>query len=1104
MDPNDQPEPTLPPAEQMRARRLAKLAAANTASSSSATTESSQTRSSSPASRAATPTVDNAAIAPKPTEPSKPPTININPAPPSQPAAAATGAPSQKPAETKTGGKATPTSVSSGIVRNKAKRTAADIDPASATPPPATEAPAKRPQAESIEDWTDSTLSHLFRLTVDSTRTTDRHGHHLTFLPNLSQELQDRGQPLKLTADDLDAAILEAATAVPHKRPLLQYLLPCWKNVMRALKPLREPPADKLSVLQEAKRLCMSNCIFALTVPELFGREANPEHDTLAPYLLRGLSHDDGICLDFIQEAVARIPDDDTITPIFTNAMVQISNQLSRMTMNDGYQSYMDVLLTYARFKPLVEALAEHPIFQMAQSAPNIEKFTLLGPFFRISPLQPEVAKVYFSGPRTLDKGRIKNAQDALQIGLAAYQTDLHTVAMAFARAGDKPKSRLLDWFAYIMNVNHKRRAMQVNPKEVASDGFMMNVNAVLDRMCEPFMDASFDRMERIDINYLKRQPRIDISDETKLNADQTQSDEFYAKKATGSSNFVSELFFLNLAAHHYGSGSTKQKLKDLGKDIKRMEQQLALLESQRHRAAGNQMTLTLVEGHLKNFTAALERAISYQYAVEGVLSDEKTQAKSLLFMRYVSVWLIRVASQSNYVPSKGLKLPLPDDQPEAFSCLPEYALQNVVDNFKFVFRYVPQIILSAIGDEMIVLAVTFLESSEYIRNPYLKSSLVTLLFSGTWPIYHLRNGALGDALTSTKFANTYLLHSLMKFYIECESTGMSSQFYDKFNIRYEIFQVIKCVWPNDVYKRQLTEQSETNRSFFVRFVNLLLNDATYVLDEALSKFPKIHDLQKELRETPDMPQDTRQQKETELQQAEDQASSYMQLANETVAMMKLFTNALSDAFTMPEIVQRLAGMLDYNLDILAGQKSRQLRVENPEKYHFSPRTLLPELIDIYLNLSGKVSFVEAVANDGRSYKTDTFNNASRILATKGLSDPSKLAAWNALKDKFAKAKEIADQVEQDFGEIPSEFEDPIMGDLMKDPVILPSHHIVDRSTIIQHLLSDPKDPFTRQAMTIEDAIPADDLRERINAWKKEKLAAAKAKLADAMDTTED
>lgn len=62
-------------------------------------------------------------------------------------------------------------------------------------------------------------------------------------------------------------------------------------------------------------------------------------------------------------------------------------------------------------------------------------------------------------------------------------------------------------------------------------------------------------------------------------------------------------------------------------------------------------------------------------------------QTLSLQFMRYVSVWLLRVASGTDYIPGKEFQLPLSANKPEAFSCLPEYALQNVVENFKFVFR---------------------------------------------------------------------------------------------------------------------------------------------------------------------------------------------------------------------------------------------------------------------------------------------------------------------------------------------------------------------------------------------------------------------------------
>lgn len=741
----------------------------------------------------------------------------------------------------------------------------------------------------------------------------------------------------------------------------------------------------------------------------------------------------------------------------------------------------------------------------MAQSAPGIEKHTILGPFFRISPLQTEVTKTYFASPRSISREAIKNAQNALQITLTTHQLDLKDIINAFVRASIDTRNKLLDWFAYIMNVNHKRRAIQVDPKEVASDGFMMNVTVILDYLCEPFMDTTFSKIDRIDIGYFKRSPRVDIKEETKLNADQAQSDSFYSHKLEGPSNFISEIFFLTLAAHHYGSEATNAKLKNLDKDIKYYEKHIKKLEADRLKFINTPAQLAMFDLGLRRHTEVLEKSISLKYAIEGCLFDEKMQGRSLQFMRYVSVWLLRVASQTDYKPDQELKLPLPKDQPEAFQCLPEYALLDIVENFMFVFRYIPKVIMSAVGDELVALCVAFLESSEYVRNPYLKSKLVTLLFNGSWPIYHLSKGVLGDVMTNSNFSNKHLLHAVMKFYIECESTGAHTQFYDKFNIRYEIFQIIKCVWTNDFYKNQLGRQSRIDRPFFVRFVNLLLNDATYVLDEALSKFPKIHDVEKELREKQDMTQEERGQKEEELRTLESQATSYMQLANETVAMMQLFTKALRDSFTLPEVVGRLAGMLDYNLEILVGPKSQNLRVEDSaRKYHFNPKTLMPDVVEIFLNLGGAQSFVEAVADDGRSYKPETFKKASQIMTKKNLKAPEELEAWDQFTARVAKAKEVLDQAEQDFGDAPEEFEDPLLGMLMSDPVVLPSQNIVDRSTIIQHLLSDETDPFTRMPMKIEDAVPADDLRQRIEAWKKEKLAAARAaKGVDVMDTSE-
>ena len=100
-------------------------------------------------------------------------------------------------------------------------------------------------------------------------------------------------------------------------------------------------------------------------------------------------------------------------------------------------------------------------------------------------------------------------------------------------------------------------------------------------------------------------------------------------------------------------------------------------------------MQRSVIQRSHQNAVQVVEKSIALKYSIEGVVLDQSMQTLSLQFMRYVSVWLLRVASGIDYIPGRPFKLPLPDTRPDTFSCLPEYALQDVVDNFKFVFRYV-------------------------------------------------------------------------------------------------------------------------------------------------------------------------------------------------------------------------------------------------------------------------------------------------------------------------------------------------------------------------------------------------------------------------------
>lgn len=212
------------------------------------------------------------------------------------------------------------------------------------------------------------------------------------------------------------------------------------------------------------------------------------------------------------------------------------------------------------------------------------------------------------------------------------------------------------------------------------------------------------------------------------------------------------------------------------------------------------------------------------------------------------------------------------------------------------------------------------------------------------------------------------------------------------------------------------------NPDFFVRFVALLLNDVTYVMDNSLTALGDIHRLQRELETPGALTDQEREDKEKALDKAEKDASSYMTLGNETVAMLKLFTAVLADAFSQPEIVHRLAGMLDYNLNALVGPRCRDLKVNNPEKYGFNPKVLLVDFSEVYLNLRKKQSFIEAIARDGRSYKPEIFTELQNLLDRFELRSIQERADLKKLAQEVEVVKKLEELGEKELGEIPDEF----------------------------------------------------------------------------------
>ena len=162
----------------------------------------------------------------------------------------------------------------------------------------------------------------------------------------MRQELEEQNAPLQLNVNLLEQAILEAGSKTGKLSPF-DYMLGCWKRVSKQFRALKaKPDESKLGVMREARRICMSYCIFAVTMADsMFGRET-PSSSPLLPHLLVDSEDDRGLCHDFLQELASRFAEDETAQEAIVWAVENLSQALAKMTMNDNYKPYVLVSLS--------------------------------------------------------------------------------------------------------------------------------------------------------------------------------------------------------------------------------------------------------------------------------------------------------------------------------------------------------------------------------------------------------------------------------------------------------------------------------------------------------------------------------------------------------------------------------------------------------------------------------------------------------------------------------------------------------------------------------------------------------------------------------------
>lgn len=742
------------------------------------------------------------------------------------------------------------------------------------------------------------------------------------------------------------------------------------------------------------------------------------------------------------------------------------------------------------KIRPICSAIVQMKEFM----APFISKakgqemqfLTFLGPFLSLSVFAEDddkVVKKYFSSTNMTHES-LQFIRSTLQEQLANARESMFTIFRNLLLNVNSRDSVVL-FFSKVMNANAKWTQFQPDFTLLSRGGFMVNVLCCLQKLCLKV------KLEKVDPLYIFYETsKLVLASETKTKASQDEYDRWCEKNKAQwkqeNPSFPTECFFLTMQAHHLSIIPLSRTFNRRQRDINELHGMISDLEG-----SATQWKDTPAEARnsalLKRFKQQLTQLIRQRTCYMIAIVDDILLSESMRFYSTFIQFLLKIACPD----PQQLSLPLPAEVPELFTVLPEFYVEDIAEHLLFIIQYSPAALEGNTLNDLVMFLIVFICSPHYFKNPYLVAKLVEVLFVLN-PTIQPRTRHFYDAIENHPLATQHLGSALMKFYTDIETTGSSNEFYDKFSIRYHISIIFKSLWQNTQYQDVVVAESQSGQEF-VRFINMLINDTTFLLDESLNSLKSIHEVQeaKKDREAWNaLSMETRQSRERQLQQDERQCKSYLTLTKETLIMLHYLTKLIQKPFMRPELADRIAAMLNFNLQQLCGPKCKDLKVEQPEKYGFEPKKLLELISDIYLHLDCP-KFVHFLASDERSYRKELYQIATRRMEKSGIKTPMDIERFRDLASRVEQCRIKLNQAEIDYGDIPDEFRDPLMDTLMSDPVRLPtSGNIMDRSIIMRHLLNSSTDPFNRQELKEEMLEPVTDLKERIQKWINQKKGA--------------
>lgn len=664
-------------------------------------------------------------------------------------------------------------------------------------------------------------------------------------------------------------------------------------------------------------------------------------------------------------------------------------------------------------------------------------------------------------------------------------------------------RNECLKWIGDCLESN-KNRSQEwskfVNTSDLyAGDDFFMNLLVILLNLSQPFSKCGSNLLLKIDPSYSlnDRQHFRGFDKETKF----IKIDEDVEIIPKNEYNFITECFYATMKCYQLSFIVINQKLLKINQELVRTQSIYNDLNAQFQNDSIDPV---------RQAKALCENYTCEYFNFKTSICQPNLNEMSMKFLSAYSTWMVHLVfcdEKSENLATIKSNWSLTKHNRKLLSLIPEFFLNNLSEFILFLSRFNNNFLQITINNDsdgilssLFTFIITFMADSKILFNPHYRAGLAECLEVFLPNVNAKRKSNVlfyNDSKLTNLFANhpaaDKLVDSIVSVFVSIESAV--THFEQKFNYRRPMYEIIEYLLTIEYHRNKLKDMEDyakknienSDQPLFLRFVNLLINDANYLLIEGLLYLEKIRDKQLEFDNLTTTNQQERDQFMANLKHMIMIAKFHNIMSSKTLNALKLLTNQFRDIFCHQVLVDRIATMLNDFLLHLVGPKRRKLIVKNFKEVEFNPQETVSTVSDIYLNLGSNDEFCKAVCRDGRSYSDDLFPLASKVLTN--IKRPHEIVSkFDELGEKIKEKSRIQSLEDVNYDDAPDEFLDPIMSHLMVDPVTLPtSKKVIDRSTIARHLLSDQTDPFNRMPLSLQDVQPDTELKAQIEAWKAKK-----------------